>query len=34
MIEEKSLLLKFKGSKNQRIIDVAESIKENKILEI
>jgi len=34
IIEEKSLLLKFKGSKNQRIIDVAESIKENIIVEI
>ncbi|MHB8065687.1 MAG: anaerobic ribonucleoside-triphosphate reductase activating protein [Ruminiclostridium sp.] len=30
IIEEKSLLLKFRGSKNQRIIDVPNSIKNKK----
>ena len=32
LLNEKSLLLKFKGSKNQRIIDVQKSITENKIV--
>jgi anaerobic ribonucleoside-triphosphate reductase activating protein len=31
LMEEKSLLLKFRGSKNQRIIDVPNSIKNKKI---
>ncbi len=31
VLEEKSLQLKFKGSKNQRIIDVPKSIKNKKI---
>lgn len=31
ILEEKSLQLKFKGSKNQRIIDVPKSIKNKKI---
>lgn len=30
--EEKDYRLKFKGSKNQRIIDVQESLKQNKII--
>lgn len=30
--EQKSLMLKFKGSKNQRIIDVKKTLKENKIV--
>ena len=33
-IEEKSLLLKFKGSKNQRIIDVKKSLDEGKTVVI
>ena len=33
-IKEKSLLLKFKGSKNQRIIDVKKSLKEGKTVVI
>lgn len=32
--EKKNLLLKFRGSENQRIIDVKKSLKENKIMEI
>lgn len=32
ILEEKNLLLKFRGSKNQRIIDVPESIKNHEIL--
>lgn len=31
ILEEKSLDLKFKGSKNQRIIDVPKSLKEGKV---
>lgn len=31
LMEEKSLLLKFRGSKNQRVIDVPKSIKSKKI---
>jgi len=31
ILSEKSLNLKFKGSKNQRIIDVPKSLKENKV---
>jgi len=31
IMEEKSLLLKFRGSKNQRIIDVPNSIKDKKV---
>lgn len=31
-IEKKSFLLKFRGSENQRIIDVERSLKENKII--
>jgi anaerobic ribonucleoside-triphosphate reductase activating protein len=31
ILEQKSLNLKFKGSKNQRIIDVPKSLKENKV---
>ena len=31
IIEQKSLNLKFKGSKNQRIIDVPKSLKEKKV---
>ena len=31
VIEQKSLNLKFRGSKNQRIIDVPRSLKENKV---
>lgn len=31
-IDKKSLLLKFKGSKNQRIINVAESLNNNKVV--
>lgn len=34
ILEEKSLMLKFRGSKNQRVIDVKESLKEKKIIEI
>ena len=33
-IKDKSLLLKFKGSKNQRIIDVKKSLKEGKTVVI
>lgn len=33
-IEEKSLNLQFKGSRNQRIIDVRKSLQEHKIIEI
>lgn len=32
--EKKSLMLMFKGSSNQRIIDVQNSIKQNKVIEI
>lgn len=32
MEEEKDYRLKFKGSKNQRIIDVQESLKQNKVI--
>lgn len=32
LLNEKSLLLKFKGSKNQRIINVKKSLNENKIV--
>lgn len=31
ILEQKSLNLKFKGSKNQRIIDVPKSLKENEV---
>ena len=31
ILEEKSLNLKFRGSKNQRIIDVPKSLRENKV---
>lgn len=31
--DKKSLSLKFRGSKNQRIIDVKKSLKENKVVE-
>ncbi len=34
ILEEKSLMLKFRGSKNQRVIDVKESLKEKKVIEI
>ena len=34
VLEEKSLNLHFKGSKNQRILDVKESLKQNKAVEI
>ena len=30
--EQKDLLLRFKGSKNQRIIDVQKSLQENKVI--
>ena len=30
--EKKNLMLKFKGSENQRIIDVQNSLKSNKII--
>ena len=33
-VEEKSLLLKFKGSKNQRIIDVKKSLSDSKTVVI
>lgn len=33
VLAEKSLLLRFRGSKNQRIIDIKKSLKENKIVE-
>ena len=32
--EKKNLTLKYKGSENQRVIDVQESLKENSIIEI
>lgn len=32
--EEKSLMLKFRGSKNQRAIDVQKSLKEHKVIEM
>ena len=32
ILEEKSLMLHFRGSKNQRIIDVQKSLKENKVV--
>ena len=32
IIEEKSLNLKFRGSRNQRIIDVAKSIKRGEVV--
>lgn len=32
LIEEKSFDVKFRGSKNQRIIDIKESIKKNKLV--
>lgn len=32
--EKKNLMLKFKGSENQRIIDIKKSFKENKVIEI
>ena len=31
--DKKSLSLKFRGSKNQRIIDVKKSLKDNKVVE-
>ena len=34
ILEEKSLMLKFRGSKNQRVIDVKESLKAKKVIEI
>lgn len=34
ILEEKSLMLKFRGSKNQRVIDVKESLREKKVIEI
>ena len=34
IVEEKSLLLLFRGSKNQRLIDVVKSLKNDKALEI
>lgn len=34
ILEEKSLMLRFKGSKNQRIIDVKKSLENKKIIEI
>lgn len=34
MINQKSMNLKFRGSKNQRILDMQESLKKNKALEI
>lgn len=33
-IEQKSLNLQFKGSRNQRIIDVKKSLKNKKVVEI
>ena len=33
-IEQKSLNLYFRGSRNQRIIDVPKSLKYNKVIEI
>lgn len=32
ILEQKNLMLKFRGSENQRVIDVAASIKENKVI--
>jgi anaerobic ribonucleoside-triphosphate reductase activating protein len=32
ILKQKSMLLKFKGSKNQRIINVQESLKQNKVI--
>ena len=32
-IDKKDLKLRFRGSSNQRIIDVKESLKENKVVE-
>ena len=34
ILSEKSLMLRFRGSKNQRLCDVAESLKQNKAVEI
>ena len=34
ILEQKSLMLKFKGSANQRVIDVKSSLKANKIIEL
>ena len=34
ILEKKSLMLKFRGSKNQRVIDVKESLREKKVIEI
>lgn len=33
ILEQKSMMLKFRGSKNQRAINVQDSLKENKIIE-
>lgn len=33
ILEEKSLMLKFRGSRNQRIIDVKKSLESNQIVE-
>lgn len=34
ILEEKDLMLKMRGSRNQRIIDVQQSLKENKVVEM
>ena len=34
ILSQKSFDVKFRGSKNQRIIDVVKSLKENKIIEM
>lgn len=34
ILEQKSLMLRFKGSKNQRILDVKQSLLQNKAIEI
>ena len=34
ILEKKDLTLRFRGSSNQRVIDVRKSLKENKIIEI